>query len=74
MEKLFAGWARLGKKAETKPKIIHPYQRQISNKIYQSIFKAALFEFNCILFKILLIKNIPKPHLGAWWMGLSFIG
>ena len=27
------------------------------------IFKGSLFEFNFILFKILLIKDIPKPHL-----------
>ena len=33
-----------------------------NRKVYQPIFKAALFEFNCILFKILRIKNIPKPH------------
>ena len=52
-------------KAETKPKAIHPYQCQIS-KIYQPIFKAALFEFSYILFKILLIKNIPKPHSGTF--------
>ena len=37
-----------------------------AKKIYQPIFKAALFEFSCILFKILLIKNIPKPHSGAF--------
>ena len=39
---------------ERSRKYIHPYQRQISEKMYQSIFKAAWFEFNCILFKILL--------------------
>ena len=54
------------KKAETKPKIIHPYQRQRSQKMYQPIFKAALFDFNCILFTILLTENIPKPHSDAF--------
>ena len=53
---------RHAKKAETKPKIINPYQHQISKQIYQPIFKAALFEFDCILFKILQLKNIPKPY------------
>ena len=39
-----------------------PISSSNKRKIYQPIFKAALFEFNCILFKILLIKNIPKPY------------
>ena len=42
------------RKRKRSRKYIHPYHRQISEKIYQPIFKAAWFEFNCILFKILL--------------------
>ena len=69
--KLFAGWARLGTMCkesgnEAKIKIIHPYQGQMNEKIYQPISKAALFEFNCTSFKILPIEHIPKPHFGGY--------
>ena len=55
-------WGGRATEAETEPKITHRYQHQISEKIYQRIFQAALFEFNYNLFKILLIKNIPNPY------------
>ena len=52
--------------AETMPKSIHPYQQQISikqaEKCTNRIFKASLFEFDFILFKIKQIKNIPTLH------------
>ena len=68
--KLFAGWARLGKTCKESGNEAENYSSMsVSNKpkkIYQPIFEAALFEFSCILFKILLIKNIPKPHSGAF--------
>ena len=56
--KLFAGWARPGKTC-----------KEIKNEAesYSSIsVKTALFGFNCILFKIFPIKNIPKPHSDAF--------
>ena len=68
--KLFAEWARLGKTCKESENEAENYSSiLVSNKrkkIYQPIFKTLLFEFNCILFKILLIKNIPKPHSGAF--------
>ena len=69
--KLFAGWARLAKTCKESGNEAENYsctynQCQISEKIYQPIFKAALCEFNCILFKILLVKNSPKPHSGEF--------
>ena len=52
--------------AETMPKSIHPYQQQINikqaQKCINGIFKASLFEWNFVLFKILQIKNIPALH------------
>ena len=52
--------------AEPKPKLIHPYQQQISinqDKRYANrILKASLFQFYFVLFKTLLIKNIPSRH------------
>ena len=48
------------------PKSIHLYQQQISvkkaQKCINGIFKASLFEWNFVLFKILQIKNIPALH------------
>ena len=73
------------RKGKRSRKYIHPYQRQISEKIYQLIFKAVLLQFNCILFKILPKKSIPNPHSGAFnlvvmmdlsdrhWMKISFV-
>ena len=73
LAKLFAGWARLGKTTCKESRIRNEAENyssiSVSNKpkkIYQPIFKAALFEFSYILFKILRIKNIPKPHSGAF--------
>ena len=52
--------------AEPKLKLIHPYQQQISinqDKRYANrILKASLFQFYFVLFKTLLIKNIPSRH------------
>ena len=67
--KLFAGWARLGKTCKESENEAENYLSILMSnkrKIYQPIFRTALFEFNCILFKILLVKNIPKPHSGAF--------
>ena len=58
--------ARSKMEAETELKIIHPYQRQISinqdKRCTNMIFKASLFQFDFVLFKILQIKNISSRH------------
>ena len=58
--------AQLTTEAEPKLKLIHSYQQQISlnqDKRYTNrILKASLFQFYFVLFKILLIKNIPSRH------------
>ena len=69
LTKLLARQARPGTTHDgsgPKLKLIHPYQQQISvnqDKRYTNrILKASLFQFYFVLFKILLIKNIPSRH------------
>ena len=67
--------AQLIMEAEPKLKLIHPYQQQISinqDKRYTNrIVKASLFQCYFVLFKIMLIKNIPSCHIESVHLVIS---